>query len=108
LTDFVGHLPEESAHRTLSDSEFGGLSSTTSGTSISSVRDASLVLQDLIEVFLCGLDGHTLQSSGSVVGVLEVGSDVVAAGLNSCVRLLYLPLSGFAGSLANFLGIPLY
>jgi hypothetical protein len=66
------------------------------------------VLQDLVQVFLSSLDGHTLQSTGSVVGVLEVSSEVVAAGLNSYVSRLYLPLSGWAGSLANFLGIPLY
>lgn len=92
----------------LGHSELLRLSSSTSGTSVSSVRDASLVFKDLSEVFLGSLDGHTLQGASSVVGVLEVSSEVVAAGLNSFVRPLYLPLSGLAGSLANFFAIPLY
>lgn len=65
------------------------------------------MLEDLVEIFLSNIQSHTLESTGSVVGVLEVGSDIVTLRLNGYVSL-YLPLSGLAGSLANFLGIPLY
>ena len=75
----------------LGHSELLGLASSTGGTSISSVRDTSLLLEDLGQVFLSSLDVHALQHTGSVVGVLEVSSEVIAAGLNSFVRaLLYL------------------
>lgn len=45
------------------------------------------MLEDLVEIFLSNIQGHTLESTGSVVGVLEVGSDIVTLGLNGYVRL---------------------
>lgn len=63
--------------------------------------------EDLVKVLLSDGDTHPLEHSGGVVGVLEVGPQVISTSLDSCIISL-LPLSGTAGSLANFLGIPLY
>lgn len=58
------------------------MSSSTGGSLESSERNAPLVVEDLVEVLLGSLDGHALQHSSGVVGVLEAGSDVASLGEN--------------------------
>lgn len=58
------------------------LSSSTGGTGVSFVRNTSLVFEDLVQVFLGSDQVHSLEDTGSVVGILEVGSDIVTLGLN--------------------------
>lgn len=64
----------------MDESEFLSLSSSTGGSLESSERNTSLVLEDLVKVLLGSLDGHTLQHSSGVVGILETGSDVASLG----------------------------
>lgn len=54
------------------------------------------MLEDLVEVLLGSLNGHSLQHSGGVVGVLEVGSQVITAGLHGYVNFSYLCLGQLA------------
>lgn len=82
----VGQQVQDNLHgllwpSTLGDSEFLGLGGSTSGSSVSGVWDASLVLKHLVEVLLSDNHVHSSEGSAHIVGVLEVGSDVVSTGL---------------------------
>ena len=93
LHDLVGHLPvffkEKTRNEifldlgvfclsTLSDSPFGGLTSSSHVSVVFSDGNASLVVKDLLEVALGVFDFHSLQDVRGVDGVLVVNSQLVS------------------------------
>ena len=58
-----------------------GLGGSSNVASESSVRNAVSVLEDVLQVLNGSLELEALDSSGSLVGVLEVSSQVVNSGL---------------------------
>ena len=68
---------------TQSGSELLCLSSSASVTCVAVIRNASLVLNDILDVLNCRFEVHALDCSDSLIGVLVVNSDRIASGLNS-------------------------
>lgn len=66
----------------LNKTEFLGLGASTGGSVESAEGDASLVVDDLSEVGLGLLEGHTSEDSGRVIGVLETGADISSLGFD--------------------------
>jgi hypothetical protein len=63
---------------TLSDSPFGGLASSSDMSVVEADWDASLVVENLLQVFLGVLEFHALENVGSIDGVFVVNSKLIS------------------------------
>jgi len=78
----------------LSESEFLSLAGTSDVASVASEGDAALVSEDVLEVGLGELDGHSLDGLGGLISILVMDSEVGGGGLGS-----FLGDCGFSGVL---------
>ena len=81
MTDLVGQRPKKKSRKsqTLSESEFLGLTCASNSTSESGERNASLVIKNVLKIFLSFLDSHSLNGSNNLEGVLEVSTKVISS-----------------------------